>query len=269
MFIAIAAAALATAPTTTTTAPKAPPPIAAVDTPKSGKKPATVVKKDPMAEFGKIMLMFDKFFPAQPEPDPARLELARTSMNRLIPNGSYGKAFGNMAELMADRVLSMSESDIAFGTAKKPSTDATTMRDMMVKDDPNFLEREKIIRRVGREELVKIFAILEPSLREGLAKSLARRLDAKQLTDLNAFLATDSGRAFGEQSVGMWFDPDIARSMFQTMPAMLMAVPGAIARIDKETAHLPKPPKKKAPASTKKEEGADDHDHPETGDAGE
>lgn len=267
MFIAIAAAALATAPTTTT--PKAPSPITVVDTRKGSKKPAPVAKKDPMAEFGKVMLMFDKFFPAQPEPDPARLELARTSMNRLLPNGAYGKAFGNMAELMADRVLSMSESDMAFGTTKKSAADTTTMRDRMVKDDPYFLEREKIIRRVGREELVKIFAIIEPSLREGLAKSLARRMDAKQLTDLNAFLATDSGRAFGEQSVGMWFDPDIARSLFQSMPAMLMAVPGAIARIDKETAHLPKPKKKEAPAPDKKEGGADNHDPQQAEDAGE
>lgn len=207
-------------------------------------------------DFGKFMLLFDKIFPAQPDPAPERLALSRVSMQRLLPDGAYGRAFGTMAEGLADRILNMSESDLDFlGKKDDKAPNTATLRDSLVKDDPYFIEREKIIRRVVREELVKMFAIMEPSLREGLAKALARRLDEKQLNDLNTFLATDSGKAFGEQNVGMWFDPDIARSIFQAMPGMIMAAPGIKARIDKETAHLPKPPKKE---KAKEDEGKDE-----------
>jgi hypothetical protein len=76
---------------------------------------------------------------------------------------------------------------------------------------------------------------------------MARRFDAKQLADINAFLATDSGRAFGRESLAMWVDPDVMRSMMQSMPDMMMAMPDVMKRLDAETAHLPKP---KKPAKT-------------------
>ena len=102
----------------------------------------------------------------------------------------------------------------------------------------------KIMRRVIGEELVKISAAMEPKLREGLARSIARRLDDKQLREVNAFLATDSGRVFAGQSMRMWVDPDVLRSMMQSMPHMIAAMPGAMMRLEAETAHLPKPKKK-------------------------
>jgi len=100
------------------------------------------------------------------------------------------------------------------------------------------------MRRVVGEELIKISAVMEPKLREGLARSVARRFDEKQLREINAFLATDSGRAFGAQTMRMWLDQDVMRSMMQSMPHMIAAMPGTMMRIEAETAHLPKPKKK-------------------------
>jgi len=101
----------------------------------------------------------------------------------------------------------------------------------------------KIMRRVIGEELIKISAVMEPKLREGLARSIARRFDEKQLRDINLFLATDSGKAFAGQTMRMWIDPDVMRSMVQSMPHLIAAAPGAMMRIEAETAHLPKPKK--------------------------
>ena len=78
------------------------------------------------------------------------------------------------------------------------------------------------------------------------------------LTDINAFLATDSGRAFAGQTMRMWVDPDVMRSMMQAMPHMIGAMPGAMIRLEAETAHLPKP-KKKA-VEKKREEREDEPD---------
>ena len=112
----------------------------------------------------------------------------------------------------------------------------------------------RIMRRVIGEELVKISAVMEPKLREGLARSMARRFDEKQLRDINAFLATESGRAFAAENMKMWIDPDVMRSIVQSFPHMISAVPGAMLRLEAETAHLPKPKKKDEPKPDDAEE---------------
>ena len=61
----------------------------------------------------------------------------------------------------------------------------------------------RITRRVISEELLKISAVMEPKMREGLARSIARRFDEKQLREINTFLATDSGKAFAGQTMRM------------------------------------------------------------------
>jgi len=155
---------------------------------------------------------------------------------------------------VVDRVMAMKPGDFMpqKGDAKVASN--LSLHDQLKKDDPYFDERMKIMRKVIGEELIKISAVMEPKLREGLARSIARRFDEKQLGEINAFLATDSGRAFAGQTMRMWVDPDVMRSMIQTMPHMISAMPGAMMRLEAETAHLPKPKKKEV----KKEEAEAD-----------
>lgn len=209
------------------------------------EKPAEKAEKKDAFDFLKVFQMFDKLFPAQPEPAPARLALSRTTANGLLADGTYGRMMGDMMDTMVDRVMSFSEAD--FGgkgkDGKPPSTE--TLRQAAIKEDPHFEERMKIMRRIIGEEMIKISAIIEPKVREGLARSMARRFDEKQLTDINAFLATDSGKAYGRESMAMWFDSDVMRSVFTSTPEIFVALPGAMQRIEKETAHLPKPKKAK------------------------
>ena len=206
-----------------------------------GQKPDSAKKND--FDMAQMLAMFDKIFPAQPDPAPARLALARTTANGMLPNGTYAGMFEDMMSGVVDRVLALNPAD--FG-AKDPKAKGTTtsLRQEIARDDPHFEERMRIMRRVVSEELIKISALMEPKLRDGLARSIARRFDERQLTEINAFLATDSGRAFAGQSMRMWVDPDVMRSMMQSLPHMITAMPGAMARLEAETAHLPKPKKK-------------------------
>lgn len=203
------------------------------------------------ADFAEVMKMFDKLFPPQPDPDPARLAVARQTASGLFPQGVYGRMMTTLIDTMATRFLDMSEADFNAKDSKGKPASTQTMREAIAKDDPHFEERMAIIRRVLGEEMGKVSAILEPRMRDGLARSMARRFDAKQLADLNAFLATDSGKAFGEQNMAMWVDPDIIRGIFGSMPELIAIMPGVMQRIEKETAHLPKP-KKGKPAPAKK-----------------
>ena len=234
-FAVFAAMLMATVPAAAVAAPPA------RSAPEKKGDAATVKPSD--FDFAKMMGMFDNLFPPGPEPEPTRLALAKTTATGVLPNGTYAALFDDVMSGLVDRVLAMKPGDLmpAKDGAKAPST--LSLHDQMVKDDPHFDERMKIMRRVIAEELTKISAVMEPKLREGLARSVARRFDEKQLREINAFLATDSGKAFGAQTMRMWIDQDVMRSMMQSTPHMIAAMPGAMMRLEAETAHLPKPKK--------------------------
>ena len=205
-----------------------------------------------------FMTMFEKIFPPQPEPPAQRLALSRNTAAGIFPNGTYARLFDEMMSGFVDRVLAIDPADFDPGSKKAGASDATSLRATLAKEDPHFEERMRITRKIIGEELVKVSALLEPKLRDGLARSIARRFDERQLADINAFLATDSGRAFGSQSMQMWVDPDVMRSMFTAMPDLVAAMPGAVMRLEKETAHLPKPKKDEGKAKGKAKESGED-----------
>lgn len=211
---------------------------------KAEDRPATKNDFDP----GQMMAVFDKLFPAQPEPPPQRLALSRTTVQGLFPDGTYARLMDGVMDGVVDRILNLSNADFGKKDKDEKQTTRLTLREQAVKDDPHFEERMRIMERVIGEEMGKVAAIIEPKLREGLARSMARRFDEKQLTDINAFLSTETGSAFGRQSMAMWVDPDVIRSMIGSFPELMSAMPAAMKRVEAATAHLPKPKK----AETKK-----------------
>lgn len=238
-------------------------PLAAAETPEetqnAAKAPAKGNGPDKAGEKkdfdpAELMAVFEKMFPPQPDPAPQLLALSRVSVQALFPDGTYASLMDDLVGDMVDRVMGLSEADFGGkGKGGKPAS-KETLRQAAIKDDPHFEERMRILQRIATEELTKIAAIVEPKLREGLSRSMARRFDAKQLTDLNAFLATDSGRAFGRKSMAMWADPDVIRSMVGSFPEIIAALPAAMKRIETETAHLPKKEKPEPKEDTEEAE---------------
>ncbi len=191
-----------------------------------------------------MLAVFEKLFPAQPDPLPQRLALSRVTVQGLFPDGTYAGMMDGMMDNVVDRILNLSEADFGMKPKDGKPVSKATLREAALKDDPHFEERMRIMERVIGEEMAKISKIMEPKLREGLARSMARRFDEKQLTDINAFLATDSGRAYGKQSMAVWVDSDVMRAMVASFPEIMTAMPDAMKRLEAETAHLPKPKKK-------------------------
>ena len=66
-----------------------------------------------------ILSMFDKIFPKQPDPAPARLALSEVSVQTLFPNGTYGRMMDGMMSGMVDRFLNMSEADCEDGLSAR------------------------------------------------------------------------------------------------------------------------------------------------------
>ena len=77
---------------------------AAVPTTKAVAAPKQEPKakaKDPAAIMAGMLAMFDRFFPAGPEPKPARLALARTATMSMFPKGTYAEGVNIFMEGMS------------------------------------------------------------------------------------------------------------------------------------------------------------------------
>lgn len=190
---------------------------------------------DPMQAMATMMRFFDKLFPAGPEPDPARLALSRQASTAMFPKGAFAEAMSGFMNRTADRVLDMSEADFVTlvppgkdkkGKAKKakpPSTEP--LRIMLAKKEPNFDAKVAAGKAFIQTMFVKFGDVAEPKFREGMSRALARKFDARQLTEILAFLATPTGAAYGREMVGLWFEPDVMRGSFEILPEMMKMAP--------------------------------------------
>jgi hypothetical protein len=165
--------------------------------------------------------------------DPARLALAEKTVVVLVPQGVYLRLMQKQFPAMMDAMLA--NMDVAMPGGREKARTA----------DPAFDERMRILTRVMGEEMGPLMSRMEPSLRTGMARALARRFDMQQLTDFNVFFATPSGKAFGEQFISLFADPEIMGEMMKTMPMMMQEMPRIMKKVEAATAHLPKPPKPK------------------------
>ncbi|GLR47167.1 hypothetical protein [Sphingomonas astaxanthinifaciens] len=224
-----AAAILAVPVTATATATAAAPTRPARPAAKAPAKP----EMDPVQAMAMMTKVFDKLFPAGPEPDPARLAAARSLSFRTFPKGAYAEAMNGFVDGMADRVLAMSEKDFADMVpptppkkgqkAKEPST--LPLREMLSAKDPQFDAKLAAGKAFAKTMFVKFGDVMEPKFREGMARSMARKFDAKQMAEIDAFLATPTGALYGRQMLGMWFEPDVMRSTFSAFPEMIKLMP--------------------------------------------
>jgi hypothetical protein len=216
----------------------------------TAKKPDVVaVKSAPVDHMAEMLAMFDKLFPPQPDPDPARLALARTSAAALWPTGAYGKLMTNMMGTMYDRVMQMKASDLPGGMKAGDVPGDPSLHTLATMKDPYFDQRAAAMRQVVEDEAGQVSAIIDPRIRDGLARSMARRFDERQLADINAFFLTPSGHALASQYMQMWVDPDMMRSIFSSMPDMMKLAPDMMVKMKAAAEKYPAPPKAAAGAA--------------------
>jgi hypothetical protein len=255
MLTALAALAVATATPAKSEAAPANPMV----TVPSGKQEPAKNKSSGFEDIGKFMAMFDKIFPPQPDPEPARLAAARGVAGQMWPDGTFGGLLDSYVTTMADAVLGMKPAELELmfndkknGKAKPiPAADANlTLRDQLRRDDPHFDRRVAVLTEAIRAEFVRLSPVVEPQVREGLSRAMARRFSDAQLADLGAFYRTPTGQVYARESLKMWFDSDVMRASFNAMPAIVMQLPGAMQRVETAMKAVPPAPKrpKKAPA---------------------
>ena len=232
MNVLLALAATTATPVTDTTFT---PPVIALAPAKAPAK--AKAKTDPMQAMGAMLKMFDKLFPAGPEPEPARLAAARQATILMFPKGTYGQAMSGFLNRAADRVLDMSEADFVEmfpetedkgkkkAKVKKGPPSTEPLRLTLARKEPNFDAKLAAARAFAGTMIVKFGDAVEPKFREGMSRALARKFDARQLAEIQTFLATPTGAAYGREMVGLWFEPDVMRSSFELFPEMIKMMP--------------------------------------------
>ena len=232
--------------------------VATAAAPKAASKPndqsvMTAEVNAPRPNFDAMFGIFDKLFPPTPDPDPARLALARTAVASMWPDGAYGKMMSGFLDGTINRVMQLKTSDFMGMAGIRAKTNASapakdlSFHDQAAAKDPYFDQRMAAYRQVLSEETAKMSTVIDPRMRDGLARSMARKFDAKQLADIDAFFATPSGHALASEYMGLWFAPDTMRSIFTAFPEMMKLMPDATEKMKAIDAKFPKPPKAAKP----------------------
>jgi hypothetical protein len=204
----------------------------------------------------------------QATPDPGRQKLAKQVIENLWPLGSYRRMMdGSMIKMMDSTMallFDMKPSDMAqtvdpSGKAKAEAGEKT-MGEIAEAADPHFRERMKITMDTMMGEMIPIFEKFEPAIRTSLSNVYARDFTTEQLTDMDRFFATPTGRAYGQHWMMTFVDPEMMKNMQAFTPEFLKAMPKIMKKVEKATAHLPPPPKKAEAPAPETEESSDDID---------
>lgn len=183
--------------------------------------------------------------------DPARLKVARATVDYIFPTGTYARimkeAMGGMMDKMMEGVGKMPLRDIAavggVPEEKIQKLGDGTLKEIMAIYDPRYEERMQLTMRVMSDEMTKLMTEFEPAIREGLVEAYASRFNADQLGELNRFFATPTGTAYAADAMTIFMDPAVVGKMTEMMPAIMKRMPAIAGTMTKATASLPAPRK--------------------------
>ena len=209
---------------------------------------------DPMA-LAMVSSIFATMFQAEPlTPEAeARLPQASAVAASLVPEGVYGEMMGQMMDSFLSPIMELAEAD---GGAMSAG-DLTEYTGLYGEDleglsqeergeltqifDPVYETRTKAQFDMIIGVANSAFSVLEPGVREGLAKAYASRFEASELAALNAFFATPVGGKYASQSLVINTDPQVISGMMQAIPALMEQLPMLLESIEDAEAGLPEP----------------------------
>ncbi|MBJ7502451.1 MAG: DUF2059 domain-containing protein [Sphingopyxis sp.] len=183
-----------------------------------------------------------------PPIDPSRLTLAQQTTAALIPNGSIEKMVDNLYGKMFKTIMGEfgGQSDLLLSIKTGVESEQIAGLDEATKGkvadmfDPHRKEREDQITRVIKPLISEALADMEPPMRDGLAKAYARKFSGAQLTDLNSFLATPTGRIYADEWMALQADPEVMLAVIKAVPPLITKFIDRAPEIEKDFKELPK-----------------------------
>ncbi len=182
-------------------------------------------------EMDEIIALVEKIFDTSDLPpiEPARLALAQQTSDALIPRGALEMMMDNMYGKFLSTLMGEigGTSDIMLSIKTGVESDKIAMLDEQTKKtvsdmfDPYRQQREDQMLKFIRPLVSEVLADMEAPMRAGLAKAYARKFSVDQLTEMNSFFATPTGRMFAGESLALQADPEVMVAMVRAVPAMV------------------------------------------------
>lgn len=201
-------------------------------------------------EMDEAIALIEKMFDTSnlPPIDPSRLTLAQQTTAALIPNGSIEKMVDNLYGKMFKTIMGEfgGQSDLLLSIKTGVESEQIAGLDEATKGkvadmfDPHRKEREDQITRVIKPLISEALADMEPPMRDGLAKAYARKFSGAQLTDLNGFLATPTGRIYADEWMALQADPEVMLAVIKAVPPLIAKFIDRAPEIEKDFKELPK-----------------------------
>lgn len=180
-----------------------------------------------------------------PSPSADRIAAAKPVIDKLWPLGTYRKMMGSqmseMVSTMMESMYDMKGEDLVPGGDIPEADKGKTMGELAESKDPHFRERMRIMMDVMFKEMTPLLDKAEPSVRGALTTIYARKFTAAQLSELDRFLGTPTGKVYSENWVSSFYSPELMSAMKDFAPEMIKAMPAIMDKFEKATAHLPPP----------------------------
>lgn len=194
------------------------------------------------------MALFGAMFKAEPltPEQEARLPQAQRVVGQLIPEGTLGEMMGSMFDKMLGPIMEMGGSPatatVASGTGLSTySLDLTTEQteELASLFDPAWAERQKREMAMFPGMMTEMMNTMEPVMRKAMSELYAINFTAQELTEIEAFFATETGASFARKSFSMSSDPRVLGATMEAMPAMMGTIGSIEQKMAEATADLP------------------------------
>jgi len=182
------------------------------------------------AELEAAMAMLGSMFTVEPltEDQTVRLPLAEQIVAKMIPEGSMAEMMGGMFDEMLGPIMQMagppSGSIVADQIGVLPTElelDDAQSAELAQMFDLAWEERNRRQMALFPEMLSGMMAAMEPAMRTAMSELYAINFSEAQLTEIDAFFATETGTAFARKSFTMASDPRIMAASMEAFPAMM------------------------------------------------
>ena len=187
-------------------------------------------------------------FPKEPltAEEESRLPQAKIIIDKMIPPGTLGEMMGGMFDGMMGPMMEMDRApseesltkELGLAPAKPMSADQIEEASLLL--DPVREEREARMTAMMPGLMTGMMRAMEPIMREAMIEVYAANFTTRELTDINAFFQTETGRSYAKKSLSLQQDPRLIGAIMQSMPVIASETMAMTAKMDEALADLPK-----------------------------
>ena len=175
------------------------------------------------------LAQMQEMFAAEPltAEQAARLPLARELVGMILPDGAMGEIMNTLFDGFLDPMMALAEQagpDLVDQIGEQAiglELDESQTAEVASLIDPNWKERRDRELVLMQQFMGEIMTAMEPAMRKGMSEAYAANFTGKELEDISAFFATESGGTYARKSFALSSDPRIIGAAMEQMPTMM------------------------------------------------